>query len=108
MQIRNNKPKLNKEKARNVILYFLNKCGAMDKEKLMMLLYFVDFDYYEKYEESLTGLTYIKSGNKNMQLTKSIDSAFKRAKQLGEEELVKRGYLDATSPRGRKLTKKQL
>ena len=58
MEIR--KPKLNKEKAKQVILYLLNKCGAMDEEKLFILLYFIDFDYYEKYEESLTGMTYIK------------------------------------------------
>jgi hypothetical protein len=51
---------LNKKKAKNVILYLLNKCGAMDEEKLFCLLYFLDFDYFEKYGKSLTGFTYIK------------------------------------------------
>lgn len=60
IMLRNNKPKLNREKAKAVILYLLNKCGAMSKEKLGLLLYFVDFDFYEKHEISLTGMTYIK------------------------------------------------
>ena len=60
MNIRQNKPTLNKKKAKAVILYFLNKLGALDKTKLELLLYFCDFDYYEKYEKSLTGMTYIK------------------------------------------------
>lgn len=58
--IRQNKPKLNKEKAKQVILYFLNKCGNMSQEKLELLLYFADFDFYEKYGKSITGMTYIK------------------------------------------------
>ena len=52
--------KLQKEKTKQVILYFLNKLGGMDEEKLMMLLYFYSFDFYEKYEEHSTGLTFIK------------------------------------------------
>jgi len=60
MAVRVGKPKLNKVKARNVILYLLKKCGAMDEKKLMALLYFVDFDFYEKHEEHLMGFKYIK------------------------------------------------
>ena len=58
--IRNNNPKLNKVKAKNVILYLLNKCGAMTKEKLIGLLYFCDFDSYELTGKSITNFTYIK------------------------------------------------
>ena len=53
-------PKLNKQKAEVVIRYILNRCGGMSKEKLELLLYFTDFDFYEKYGKSLTGMTYIK------------------------------------------------
>jgi hypothetical protein len=53
-------PKLNKEKTKEVIKYILKKCGKMSAKKLQGLLYFMDFDYYEKYEEHLTGLTYMK------------------------------------------------
>ena len=47
-------------KMREVILYLLNKCGSMTKEKLCGLLYFCDFDHYEKHQKSITGATYIK------------------------------------------------
>ena len=61
MNIRNSQPKLNIKKAKNVILYLLNKSnGAMTKEKLFCLLYFIDFDFYEKYEEHFVGFTYYK------------------------------------------------
>ena len=60
MNISHPYPKLNKRKAKQVILYLLNKLGALDKEKLMMLLYFLDFDFYEKYERHFMGFTYVK------------------------------------------------
>jgi hypothetical protein len=60
MAIRKNKPKLNKKKAEQVILYLLNRCGGMTKEKLGYLLYFIDFDFYEKYEKHFMGFTHIK------------------------------------------------
>jgi len=53
---RNPTPKLNKEKARQTILYLLNKLGALDEKKLQLLLYYIDFDYYEKYEKQFIGL----------------------------------------------------
>ena len=58
--IRNNHPKLNKKKLRGVILYLARRVPDLTEEKLHCLLYFIDFDYYEKYERSLTGLTYIR------------------------------------------------
>jgi len=33
------------------ILYLLKKCGSMTRDKLEVLLYFIDFDYFEKYEK---------------------------------------------------------
>ncbi len=47
----------------NVILYILSKCaGKPNLGKIVMnkLLYFIDFNYHEKYHESLTWTTYIK------------------------------------------------
>ena len=58
--IRNNKPKLNKKKLRNVILYLAQRVPDLTEEKLWCLLYFIDFDFFEKYNRSLTGLTYIR------------------------------------------------
>lgn len=47
----------------NVILYILAKCAGkpnMGKIVLNKLLYFIDFNFHEKYHESLTGESYIK------------------------------------------------
>lgn len=53
-------PTLNHHKLREVVLYILNTFGPLDAETLGAMLYFVDFDYYEKYEEHLIGATYSK------------------------------------------------
>lgn len=51
---------INIEKYKNTILYLANKLGGKikGKKKLAKLLYFVDFDFFEKYESSITGTTY--------------------------------------------------
>lgn len=57
-------PQKRLDKFKNVFLYILQKIGAKPNVGLTVLyklLYFIDFDYYEKYEEQLMGLTYIKN-----------------------------------------------
>lgn len=57
-------PRENVEKFKQTLLYILNKVGAkpnIGQTALYKLLYFIDFDYYEKYEEQLIGATYIKN-----------------------------------------------
>jgi len=51
---------LHKKKYQNAILYFCQKLKGevRGKKKLAKLLYFVDFDLYEKTERSLTGDLY--------------------------------------------------
>lgn len=51
---------INKKKYEQVILYLCEKLGGevKGKKKLAKLLYFVDFDFFEKYQTSLTGDTY--------------------------------------------------
>lgn len=49
---------------REVLLYVLGKVGArpnIGQTVLYKLLYFIDFDFYEKYEEQLIGATYIRN-----------------------------------------------
>ncbi len=56
--------KKNLEKFKQVLLYVLEKVGAkpnIGETVLYKLLYFIDFDYYEKFEENLMGATYIKN-----------------------------------------------
>lgn len=47
-----------------VLLYILSKVGGkpnVGETVLYKLLYFIDFDYFEKYEKQLIGATYIKN-----------------------------------------------
>jgi transcriptional regulator with XRE-family HTH domain len=63
-EIRIDVPRKNLEKFREVFLYVLNKVGAkpnVGETVLYKLLYFIDFDYYEQYEEQLIGATYRKN-----------------------------------------------
>ncbi len=49
-------------KTKEVILYILDKVDhPLEEETLKAVLYFADFDYFEKYEENLMGLTYRKN-----------------------------------------------
>lgn len=57
-------PQKNVQKFKEVLLYVLSKVGAwpnVGEVVLYKLLYFIDFNYYEKYEEQLIGATYIKN-----------------------------------------------
>ncbi|MHA1876614.1 MAG: type II toxin-antitoxin system antitoxin SocA domain-containing protein [Promethearchaeota archaeon] len=63
-EIRINVPQKNLKKFKEVLLYILNKVGSkpnIGETVLYKILYFIDFDYYEKYEEQLIGATYQKN-----------------------------------------------
>jgi transcriptional regulator with XRE-family HTH domain len=52
------------EKFKQVLFYILAKVGGkpnVGQTVLYKILYFIDFDYYEKYEEQLTGVRYMKN-----------------------------------------------
>jgi len=49
---------MNIEKYINAILFFIENVQNLGRTKLYKLLYFLDFDHYEKYGESVTGETY--------------------------------------------------
>jgi len=56
-------PTLNVGKFKNVLLYILERCAGkpnVGETVLYKLLYFADFNYYELYEEHLTGAKYSK------------------------------------------------
>ena len=63
-EIRISVPQKNLKKFKEVLLYILNKVGSkpnIGETVLYKLLYFIDFNFYEKYEEQLIGATYIKN-----------------------------------------------
>jgi len=86
-------PQKNLSKFREVLLYILNKVGAkpnIGETVLYKLLYFVDFDFYEKYEEQLIGATYQKNqyGPTPIEFGKIVDLMI----QEGEIIVVKDEY----------------
>jgi transcriptional regulator with XRE-family HTH domain len=63
-EIRINIPQEKVHKFEQVLLYILAKIGGkpnIGQTVLYKLLYFIDFDYYEKYEEQLIGARYMKN-----------------------------------------------
>jgi len=63
-EIRISVPQQNLKKFKEVFLYILEKVGArssIGETAIYKLLYFIDFDYYEKFEEQLIGAKYIKN-----------------------------------------------
>lgn len=57
-------PQEHVKKFKEVLLYILNRVGSkphVGETVIYKLLYFIDFDYYERYEEQLIGATYIKN-----------------------------------------------
>jgi transcriptional regulator with XRE-family HTH domain len=87
-QIRISVPQKNLEKFKEVFLYLLNMIGSkpnIGETVIYKLLYFIDFDFYEKYEEQLIGATYIKNhyGPTPIEFKKIID------KMTEDEEIIK-------------------
>lgn len=86
-------PRANVKKFKEVLLYVLNKVGAkpnIGETALYKLLYFIDFDFYEKFEAQLTGARYIKNhyGPTPIEFQKIV----KDMKEGGEIEQVKSSY----------------
>jgi len=85
--IRISVPQKHLKKFKEVLLYILNKIGSkpnIGETVLYKILYFIDFDFYEKYEEQLIGATYIKNhfGPTPKEFVKIV-------KEMEEKELIK-------------------
>lgn len=54
--------KINEKKYKNAVLFFAKRIqnGTLGKVKLMKLLYYLDFDFFEKYGRSVTGDEYLR------------------------------------------------
>ncbi len=81
-------PQKNLRKFKEVLLYILNKVGSKEnigETVIYKLLYFIDFDFYEKYEEQLVGATYMKNqyGPTPIEFAKIVDQ------MIASEEIEK-------------------
>lgn len=88
-------PKENIKKFKEVLLYILSKVGSrpnIGQTALYKLLYFIDFDYYEKFEEQLMGATYIK--NKYGPTPVSFAKIIKEMEKRGDIVEVKSKYFN--------------
>ena len=94
-------------KFKQVVLYVLNKVGEkpnFGETVLHKLLYFIDFDYYEKFEESLMGGTYLK--NHYGPTSDDLAPLIKEMREQGEVEAItsqhfgypQKKYLARTDP----------
>jgi transcriptional regulator with XRE-family HTH domain len=86
--IRISVPQKNIKKFKEVLLYILNILGSrpnIGETVIYKLLYFIDFDFYEKYEEQLIGATYQKNhyGPTPMEFKKIVEN-------MMEEEEIRR------------------
>ncbi|MDA8241999.1 MAG: DUF4065 domain-containing protein [Nitrospiraceae bacterium] len=94
-RLRINVPQKNLQKFKEVLLYILNKVGSkpnIGETVIYKLLYFIDFDFYEKYEEQLIGATYMKNqyGPTPIEFAKIVEQMIKK----GEIEKVKSDYFN--------------
>src|SRR3989338_399826 len=89
-RMRINIPQKNLKKFKEVLLYILSRVGGrpnVGEAVIYKLLYFIDFDFYEKFEEQLIGATYIKNhyGPTPVEFKVIVESMEKK----GELETVK-------------------
>ena len=94
-QMRINVPQKNLMKFKEVLLYILHRVGSkpnIGETVIYKLLYFIDFDYYEKYEEQLIGAQYQKNhhGPTPAEFAKIVERMMKN----GEIDKVKSKYFD--------------
>jgi transcriptional regulator with XRE-family HTH domain len=91
-------PTVKPEKLREVLAYVLEKVGAkpnVGETVLYKLLYFIDFDYYEKEGKSITGLTYIHN-HFGPSPVADFQSVVEGMKAKGELEVVETKYFKNT------------
>jgi transcriptional regulator with XRE-family HTH domain len=86
-------PRFQLHKFKNVLLYILESCAGkpnVGETVLYKLLYFADFNYYELYEEHLTGAKYRKLPYGPV--PQKLDSIIKQMIDDGQLQRVKTDY----------------
>lgn len=92
-------PKTSPEKLREVLLYILEKVGAkpnVGETVLYKLLYFIDFDYYEKTGHSVTGLGYVRNHFGPTPVARDFQAVIEGMKKNEELEIVETEYFKNT------------
>lgn len=95
----NKKIKFDKEKFKQLLLYILEKCGGrpnVGETVLYKLLYFCDFNYYELYEKSLTGMKYKRMQYGPIPDQTLFNPIIQEMRKSGMIERVSRPYVNDT------------
>lgn len=93
-------PTLHISKFKNVLLYILERCAGkpnVGETVLYKLLYFSDFNYYELYEEHLTGAKYRKLPFGPV--PQKLDAIIKQMIEGNEIERIRVPYFDKVQTR---------
>lgn len=107
--IRISVPVLQVNKFKNVVLYILERCAGkpnVGETALYKLLYFCDFNYYELYEEHLTGARYRKLPYGPV--PQKLDTILNQMIDKGQLKRIKTEYFDKPQTRYIPLTKAEL
>jgi len=102
-------PKLQVNKFKNILLYILEHCAGkpnVGETVLYKLLYFSDFNYFEKYEEHLTGAKYRKLPFGPV--PQKLDAILNQMIENGQLKRVKTEYHGFTQTRYLPLIKSNL
>jgi transcriptional regulator with XRE-family HTH domain len=102
-------PTLNVNKFKNVLLYILERCAGkpnVGETVLYKLLYFSDFNYYEIYEEHLTGAKYRKLPYGPV--PQKLDTIIGQMMESGQIQRIKTEYFDKMQTRYIPLAKADL
>lgn len=102
--VRNNVPEKSLSKFREILLYILQARPRTDERVLHKLLYFIDFDYYEKYHEQLIGATY--EAHDNGPVPVEFDEFV--ADMVAKGELAKDGRKPLRKPNLAVLTQREI
>lgn len=107
--MRISEPKKDINKFKEILLYILNKVSKKQiiKESLIYkILYFIDFDFYEKYEEQIMGLTYIKKRIGPVPLEfRDVFYEMKRSKDIIK---LNKKYISFTKPNLTKIKNREI
>lgn len=102
-------PTLQVKKFKNVLLYILERCAGkpnVGETVLYKLLYFSDFNYYELYEEHLTGAKYRKLPYGPV--PQKLDTIINQMMEDGQVQRIKTEYYDKIQTRYIPLAKADL
>jgi transcriptional regulator with XRE-family HTH domain len=102
-------PRLHVDKFKNVLLYILERCAGkpnVGETVLYKLLYFSDFNYYELYEEHLTGAKYRKLPYGPV--PQKLDTIIGQMLEKGMIQRIKTAYFDRVQTRYIPLVKADL